>query len=246
MSASGQLQPAPAPPPGPYESRIRQIWDDVWKAERDGGVFEPYISLAESELASFAANIPPANPTAAQDLQRAQVWHLFQSRHFAFHLERLQTYREQLQDVSHQTYDQMAKFNDHAVKSLTFAHGGIVLAALAYIQSKSVVPFGMIQVVGICSLGYLLTILGSHAVTAFSAPMTTLLMTLRVPRIEEKARLKGAGDLAKAGRRMIWGSRPLFYLSGLCLVVALYIGVSTLVDQANVAKSPGPAKLSVP
>jgi len=232
MSAAGQ-PPTPPAPPGPCQARIQQIWTSVWQTEQDGGVFEPLVAIAESELASFATAIPAGNQAVALDLQLAQNWHLFQSRHFAARLAALETYRAQIQDVSHQVYDQMAKFNEHAVRSLTLAHGGIVIAALAYIQAKETVPFGMVKVISLCSFGYLLTILGSHLVVALSGPVTNALMVLRTPRISEAVRTTNVHSLNKATKRMTWISRPVFYLSAICLIAALFIGISSLVAEKN-------------
>ena len=227
MSGAGQTN-GPASPHGPCEAFIRQIWEEIWKTQEDGGVFEHLVAAAEASIANFAACISVGNQAAALDLQRAKNWHLIQSQHFAVHRANLQTYREQIADTSRRVHEQTSAFDQHVVRSLTLANGAIVIAALAYIQTKSTIPDGMIAVIVLCSVGYLLTLLGSYFVVVLSSPISDCLLDLQNIRLADTIRKKKDADLRRASKYMIWMSHPIFFASAICLAAALYIGIQSL------------------
>lgn len=229
MSATS---PAPI---GPREASIKQNWDAVWREYSEGGVYEPHIAIAEAELASFGSTLPPNDAAALSDFRAAQNLHLFQSRYFAAHVGKIEGFREQLKQAVEWTYAQIAKFNEHSVRSLTLANGGVVLATLAYIQAKDAIATGFFWVIGLGAAGYLLTILGSHVVVILSTRPLVLLSELRAQRISEADRNKKLQDLARHNKLMVWCSRPPFYGAAMCLIGALCIGVMTLAADRQVS-----------
>jgi hypothetical protein len=218
---------------GPREQYIQQLWDDVWREHSQGGVFEPHIAIAESELTHFGANLPLNDPGVLDDLARAQNVHLFQSRYFAAHVGKIDGFTEQLGKAIDWTYDQMVQFNSHLVRSLTTANGAVVLAALAYIQAQHTIASGFLWVILLGATGYILTLIGSHAVVVLSAKPLSIMNELRQPRLSEATRASKSADLVRVSRRMLWWSHPFFYAAGICLVVALLIGVVALMQSRS-------------
>lgn len=231
-------QAPPQPAPGPRETRIQGLWNDAWKAFDDGGVYEPLIAIAESELARFGANLPPGDAVAIADFERAQNVHLFQSRYFAAHSQKVESFREQTKWGVQQVYDQTDKFNQHAIRSLTLANGGVVIATLAYVQSKGDLSVNFIFVIGLCAIGYLLTILGSHVGVVLSNPVLQVMIELLVPRLSASERSKKLQILQNRSKVLMWSTRPIFYLSATCLIAALVIGVATLASERRIRPAP--------
>ena len=234
MSGAG----LPNPPQGPREIRIQQVWDQVWKSFSEGGVYEPHIAIAEAELSGCRSNLLSNDPAALADLQKAETLNLFQNKHFAAHLDKIESLKQFTSAAFKQTQEQASKFNEHAVKSLTLANGGVVIATLAYVQAKDVFPPGFLWVIGLCSFGYLLTILGSYLVVVMSGKLFATLLSLQMPRMSDEDRLSKNNELIVGGRKLVLVTQPFFFLSAACLIVALIIGVNSLVAERPQPKNP--------
>jgi hypothetical protein len=222
------------------DARIQSLWNDVWQTFQSGGVYEPIIAIVEAELAGFGAALPPSDAAAVIDFQKAQNTHLFQSRHFANELAKITVLQEEVRWALQQTMAEMDKYNQHTLRSLTLAHGGIVIATLAYIQSLHQPPLAFVAVVGLGAFGYLLTIIGAAISVRLMAPLLKLLGELLAPRLavaERQSRIEG---FQKGSKKVAKWTRPFFYASAGCLIFALFIGIKALVDERNSIGPPSP------
>jgi hypothetical protein len=198
-------------------------------------VYQAHLALVESEFSAFAASVTPEN---LNDFELAKIAHIYQGRHFADTLDMRKFFRDRFQWALENTYKQLIIFNQHTVRSLTLANGAVVLATLAYIGNvaRGGIPRGLIWVIGLCAFGFLLTLFGSHLVVVLSMKLVSTLNMLMSPRMPDKDIFSGNDVLQKRARLMLYCTQPFFYLSAICLVAALIIGVKTLVvEQANVA-----------
>lgn len=221
---------------GPRETRIDQLWTAAWKALEEGGVFEPYVALAESELANYNASLVIGDVAAQSDLRSAQNLHLFQSRHFSVRLNKLETARQVFSKITDWLVVEIGRANEHAVRALYVANGGIVLATLTYVQARNEFQLGFLWVIALGSLGYLLTLLGCHLTVLFGAKAFGPLAKLVMPRIAVKEWAETHKLVQFQLKRTRWTAQPAFYLAGACLVAALTIGVATLTSTRQVAR----------
>jgi hypothetical protein len=232
------MSEAPPRQIGPREASIKALWDNAWSEHAKGGVFEPYVAVADAELANFAANPPATTDQAAcDDLAAAQNLHLFQSKYFLAHVANIDSFREQLKQGVEWTYSQLTTFNEHTVRSLTTANGGVVLAALAYIQAQKAVSIGFLWVIGLGAAGYLFTLVGSHAVVVLSSKPLMLMATLQQSRLSDGDRKENLEKLQPLGRRLVSWSRPFFYAAAVCLIASLTVGVNALIENRPLAST---------
>jgi hypothetical protein len=223
---------------GPREARIDFLWTEAWKALDEGEVFESYIALADSELANYGASLVAGDLFAQDDLRRAQNLHLFQNRHFAARLNKLEGARQLFSRTTDWLVEQIGRASEHAVRALLLANGGIVLATLTYIQAKNEIRVGFLWVIALGSAGYLLTLLGCHLSVLFGARALSPLVEMMMPRLAVKEWTEKNKVLQRRLRQIKRTAQPAFYAAAACLIVALIIGVVTLAATRPVTHQP--------
>lgn len=220
----------PAPSVGPMRQAIAAQWQLIWKAQAEGGVWEYPLDVANATMANFRATQAGYTPPQLADLSATEHFHAAQSRHFAAHLDGLNASRVRIQWALESTYTAVLKVSEHLVRSLTIANGAVVLGTLAFIGNvrSPELQNSLLPVLGLCGSGFLLALGGGHASVLTSRRTIALLGDLTAPRISEAVRTAMAGKLKIQARRTLRVVQPFYYLSALCLVAALCLGVVAL------------------
>lgn len=231
-------------PKGPIEIQMESLWQAVWKAQRAGEVHEALVAHAESEFAKFSAS-PKLTDETAFDFRMAEIYHLFQSRAFYAHMEdqkiAIATYRPMFQWA----LTELSNLSQQTSRSLTLAHGAVVLAVLALIgNDKDVLRTSApAWIIGLCSIGFLLTILGSHAgvlIATRSIKPVAEIIGLRLSDEGRAERIKSIDRTAFLSKAFV---RPIFYVSFALLAVALFVGIRMFLDEQKIS-APSPRSTS--
>ena len=242
-------QPAPPRAKGPREQQLDWVWGEIWKELHAGGVWSFFYSEAERDLARFKETLPPNDPAAADDVDRAERVHRSQKEHFTAALRVREDERNKILSFREKMLEQVLKVSMFTMQSLALANGSAVLATLTYIGRDGAGPASpwLIAVISLGAIGFCLTLLSAHIASRMAMKPIGLLLDMAAIHISTNDLIAKRDQMVAAANRITWWTYRLSYSAAGCLVLGLVCGLLyfTGFEGWSWARHPGPSNAHV-